>query len=96
MLCASIASIAWYWQGNLAPGFGAASFLRLSLVLAAAWLAWPSLRRPVQWLPSGIAVLLLFAIGACAMQPRLAIAIVPIIGSLIAFAGFLRAFRGRS
>ena len=77
------------------PGFGPASFLRLSFVLGAAWLAWPSLRRPAQWLPSGIAVVLLIALGACAFQPRLAIAIIPLVGSIVAFAGILRAFRGR-
>jgi len=80
---------------GLATGFGVASLIRLSLVLGALWLAWPSIRRPAQWLPPGIATIVLVAIGACAVQPRLAFALIPLAGSLIAFAGFARYFRGR-
>ncbi len=85
----------WYRGLEASGGYGAASLIRISLILAAAWLAWPSLKRPASWLPPGIAAITLIAIGACAVQPKLAIALVPIVGGLITFAGFLRFFRGR-
>jgi len=86
---------AWYLGFGFGSGFGGASLIRLSLVLGALWWAWPSIRRPARWLPPGIATVVLVAIGACAVQPRLAFALVPLAGSLIAFAGFARYFRGR-
>jgi hypothetical protein len=80
---------------DLASGFGVASLIRLSLVLGAIWLAWPSIRRPAQWLPPGIALIVLVTIGVCALQPRLAFALIPLAGGLIAFAGFAKYFRGK-
>ncbi len=83
-----------FWQG---PG-GSASFAasasgRIGLVLAALWLAWPSLRRPASWLPPGVAVLCVIALAAIAAQPRLIIVAVPAIAALIALATFVRTFR---
>jgi hypothetical protein len=69
--------------------------VRLSLLLGTLSLAWPSLKRPAQWLPAGMAAVILIAIAACAFQPRLAIAIAPLVGTLIAFAGFVRFFRSK-
>lgn len=66
---------------------------RLALVLGALWIAWPTIRRPAMWLPPGLAAVGLIALGACVVQPRLAIAIVPLLGGLIALAGFVRFFR---
>lgn len=68
---------------------------RLALVLAALWIAWPTVRRPAMWLPPGVAAVAVIALGACVVQPRLAIAIFPALGTLIALAGFLRFFRGQ-
>lgn len=68
---------------------------RLALVLAAMWIAWPTIRRPAMWLPPGVAAIALVALGACVVQPRLAIAMIPLLGGLIALAGFVRFFRGQ-
>jgi hypothetical protein len=61
--------------------------------MAALWLAWPSLRRPAKWLPPGLLAIVLVAVGACAVQPRLVFVLVPLVGGLITFAGFIRFFR---
>mgnify|MGYP001484227354 CR=1 FL=1 len=68
---------------------------RFALVLGTLWIAWPTVRRPAMWFPPGIIAVALVALGACVIQPRLAIAIVPALGTLLAFAGFVRFFRGQ-
>jgi len=83
-------------KGDLIGGIGAVSLGRTALLLGVVWMAWPSLRKPATWLPPGIAAVMLGAVIACAMQPRLVFVIAPLVGSLIAFAGFLRYFRGPS
>ncbi len=65
---------------------------RVALVLGTLWIAWPTVRRPAMWFPPGIAAV---ALMACVIQPRLAIAIIPALGTLLAFAGFVRFFRGQ-
>jgi len=67
---------------------------RLTMVMAALWMAWPAVRKPAMWLPPGALVLGLVALGACVVQPRLAIALVPAASALIAFSAILRFFRG--
>lgn len=69
--------------------------VRLALVLGTLWIAWPTVRRPAMWFPPGIIAVALAALGACVIQPRLAIALVPALGTLLAFAGFVRFFRGQ-
>jgi hypothetical protein len=66
---------------------------RLALVLAAMWLAWPTIRRPAMWLPPGLAAIALIAIGVCVVHPGLARVIIPLLGTLMALAGFIRFFR---
>jgi hypothetical protein len=92
---ALLAVLVWKLKGDTIGGVGATSLLRTSLLLGAVWLAWPSLQRPATWLPPGISAVILGGIIACAMQPKLAFVLVPLVGSLIAFAGVLRAFRGQ-
>jgi hypothetical protein len=72
-----------------------AGMLRFALVLGALWVAWPTIRRPAMWMPPGLAAVTLIAIGACVIQPRLAIALFPLVGVLITLAGFLRFFRSQ-
>jgi len=69
--------------------------IRFAVVLGTLWIAWPTVRRPAMWFPPGIVAVALIALGACVIQPRLAIAIVPAMGTLLAFAGFVRFFRGQ-
>lgn len=87
-----------YWAFHDSPGsigyVTAVGSARFALVLTALWIAWPTVRKPAMWLPPGIAAVAVVALGACVVQPRLAIAIIPLISALIAFAGFLRMFRG--
>jgi endonuclease/exonuclease/phosphatase (EEP) superfamily protein YafD len=66
---------------------------RIALVLGTLWIAWPTVRRPAMWFPPGILAVALIALGACVVQPRLAIAIIPALGTLLALAGFVRFFR---
>jgi hypothetical protein len=67
--------------------------VRLTLVMGALWLAWPTVRKPAMWFPPGILAIALIGLGICVLQPRLALALVPAIGGLIAFTAFLRFFR---
>jgi hypothetical protein len=73
----------------------AVGMVRLALVLGTLWMAWPSVRRPAMWFPPGIIAVAFAALGACVVQPRLAIALIPALGTLLAFAGFVRFFRGQ-
>ncbi len=57
---------------------------RIGLFLGALWIAWPSLQRPAQWLPPGIAMMCLMAMVVLAAQPKLRVIIVPVIAALIA------------
>ena len=82
----------WTDQGGSAS-FAASASGRVGLVLAALWLAWPSLRRPTSWLPPGIAVACVLALAVIAAQPRLVVVAIPAIAALIALAGFVRAMR---
>lgn len=77
--------------GKVAP----IGLARLAMVMAALWIAWPAVRKPAMWLPPGALLLGLVALGACVVQPRLAIALVPAASALIAFAAILRFFRGK-
>jgi hypothetical protein len=77
--------------GKVAP----IGLARLAMVMAALWIAWPAVRKPALWLPPGALMLGLVALGACVVQPRLAIALVPAASALIAFAAILRFFRGK-
>jgi len=89
-----------FWgEGNQAVGsigkVAPIGLARLAMVMAALWIAWPVVRKPAMWLPPGALVLGLIALGACVVQPRLAIALVPAASALIAFAAILRFFRGK-
>lgn len=74
--------------------FGSGSLIRLGVVFAALWLAWPSLRRPATWLPPGMAIVILGGIGVLAVQPRLLPAVLPAVGMLLSVSAAVRFFRG--
>lgn len=76
-----------------ASAFGTAAMVRIGLVLGAIWLAWDSLQRPARWFPPGIAVAGIVGIVVIAAQPRLALAVIPLIGVLIFVGSIARAFR---
>ena len=75
--------------------FASNSVLRIGIVLIALWLALPTLRKPLAWLPPGIVAACLVGIGVIAAQPRLIVVLAPAAGILLAVAGFARFFRRR-
>lgn len=83
------------WRGELESGriFASASAFRIGVVLFALWLALPSLKKPAQWLPPGMAVLCLVGIMAVAAHPRLILVIAPAIGMLLTLGWVVRMFR---
>ena len=70
--------------------FLAAATGRIGLVLSALWLAWPSLRRPAQWLPPGFAFLGILMLCVLAAQPRMIFVLVPAFGGLMVLATVVR------
>ncbi len=74
-------------------GVGAISLGRLAMLLGLVWLAWPSLQKPAEWLPSGITAIVLVCMGACAVQPRLLLVLVPLVGTLIGIGAAVRFLR---
>ncbi len=83
------------WYGSESSNvFAAAAMARIGLVLGALWLAWDSLRRPARWLPPGIAVLGVVGLIAIASQPRLALVVIPALGTLIVLGTVIRAVKG--
>ena len=66
---------------------------RVGLVLAALWIAWPTLQRPIRWLPPGIAVAGVIGIGVIAAQPRLVVVAVPALCTLLALATIVRSLK---
>jgi hypothetical protein len=79
--------LSWrYGPANVAAGGTG----RIGLVLGALWLAWPSLRRPAQWLPPGFAVMGVLALVFLAARPRMIIVVIPALGVLLALGTIIR------
>lgn len=68
--------------------------MRPALAFGCLWLAWPMVRRPVHWLPPGVAAAVLLGIGAVAARPRLLVVVLPMAGVLGALAAVIRVVRG--
>ena len=83
----------WYADGDSRKTFVAAACGRISIVLFALWLAWPSLKKPARWLPAGAPVIGVVALIVIAAQPRLIIPAIPVVGGLITLSAVVRAFR---
>lgn len=66
---------------------------RIGLVMAGLWIAWPSLLRPINWLPPGIAVLGVIAIGVIAARPTLAIVAIPLVGTALFITTIVRSIK---
>lgn len=73
--------------------FAAASAFRIGVVMFALWLALPSLRKPAQWLPPGMAILCVVGIMVVAAHPRLIAVVAPAAGVLLTLGWFVRAMR---
>jgi hypothetical protein len=84
--------IALWWWGDTSSQLYAAAMGRISLVLGALWLAQPSLRRPAQWLPPGMAVGGVILLAVLAAQPRLFVVAIPIFFALLTVAAIARTF----
>jgi len=85
--------VAWWVNEESSGKFLAAASGRIGIVLAALWLAWPSLRRPARWLPASAPVIGVIALIVVAAQPRLLIPAIPIVVGLITLSGLVRALR---
>jgi hypothetical protein len=88
------------WQNTLdqqegGGQFASNSLLRIGIVMIALWLALPTLKKPISWVPPGVVVVCLVAVGAVAAQPKLIFVIAPAVGLLLTLGGFARFFRGR-
>lgn len=73
--------------------FAAASSFRIGIVMFALWLALPTLRTPMAWLPPGMAGICLIAIMALAAHPKSIVVLGPAVGALLALGWFARSFR---
>lgn len=91
LLVGSLAA-GWYGEGG-SGNFATSAMGRIGLVLGALWLAWPSLQRPARWLPPGIAVAIVVALGVLAAQPRLIVVAIPAITGLFAVSVIVRSLR---
>ena len=86
----------WIFGSGSTAAFAAATQLRVGLVLAALWLAWPSLEKPAQWVPPGVVMMCLMGLVLLAVQPNLRVLIIPAIVGLIAFGVIVKFIRGTS
>ncbi len=82
--------VTWRYGQAGSSRFVAAATGRIGLVMAALWLAWPSLRRPARWLPPGFAIMGVVILAILAAQPRLIVVAVPAFGALLALATLIR------
>jgi hypothetical protein len=85
--------VTWGYGPDGSAKFLAASSGRIGLVMGALWLAWPSLRRPAQWLPPGFAILGVLALVVLAANPRLVVVAIPALGALLALATVIRVIK---
>ncbi len=82
------------WTGSVsAASFLVSALTRIGLVFGAIWLAWDSLQRPARWLPPGLALIGTLSIILVAAQPKLIIAVLPLLGVATVLMSILRAFR---
>ncbi|KAA5545612.1 hypothetical protein FYK55_07800 [Roseiconus nitratireducens] len=89
-------SLGAWWFGSDASGssnFLSAASGRIGIVLAALWLAWPSLKRPAKWLPASAPVIGIIALIVVAAQPKLILPAIPIVAGLVTLSALVRAFR---
>ena len=85
----------WVDGDSGSRGFASNSAFRMGVVMIAIWLALPTLNKPMRWLPPGVAVACLVAIGALAAQPRLLIVAIPAAGVLLSMTWLVRMFRAQ-
>ena len=81
VLATAVAAVVWWASdGSAASSFVAASAFRIAVVLGCLWMAWPSLKRPMDWLPAGVAGTCLIGLMVIAARPRLVVLVVPLVG----------------
>lgn len=85
--------VTWRWGDEGPARMVSAATGRIGLLLAALWLAWPSLRRPAAWLPPGIAMAGVIGLAVLAVRPTLILVVVPAIGTLAALTVFIRGLK---
>ena len=87
------ALMAWQSGDESWSVFVSAIMGRMGIVMAALWLAWPSLQRPASWLPPGIAVACVLGLVVLAANPRLVVFVIPALGALTLLATIVRSTR---
>ncbi len=83
----------WKFGTDGTARFFAASTGRVGLLMAALWLAWPSLKKPARWLPPGIAVAGVMGLAVIAVRPQLALVVFPAITAIAAITVFMRGLK---
>jgi hypothetical protein len=92
-LLSTSAWVLWRYENTGTVKMVGSATGRIGLVLAALWLAWPTLRKPASWLPPGFAVLGVLVLAIVAAQPRLILVLLPALGGLLVLASIVRAMR---
>ena len=89
----------WFFAPDASDGnsgkFAGEAMGRIGLVMGALWIAWPSIRRPAQWLPPGMAVGGVVLLGLLAARPTLIAVAIPAVGGLITVAALARMFKNK-
>ncbi|WP_246114379.1 hypothetical protein [Rubripirellula tenax] len=85
--------VTWKFGSDGSARFLSAATGRVGLLMAALWLAWPSLKKPARWLPPGIAVAGVIGLAVIAVRPQLALVVFPAIATVGAITVFVRGLR---
>lgn len=92
-LLAACGAVTWKFGGDGSSRIVSASTGRIGLMMAALWLAWPSLKRPARWLPPGIAMAGVIGLAVVAARPTLILVVLPAIGTIAAITVFIRGLK---
>lgn len=85
--------VTWKFGDDGSVRFVVAATGRVGLMMAALWLAWPSLKRPARWLPPGIAMAGVVGLAVVAARPSLVLVVLPAIGTIAAITVFVRGLK---
>lgn len=92
-LLAACVLVRWRWGTDGSIRIFSDATGRVGLVMAALWLAWPSLKKPARWLPPGIAMAGVIGLAVLAVRPQLIFVVVPAIGTIAALTFFIRGLK---
>ena len=84
-----------HWSDNASATATAAAMGRLGLMLAALFVAWPTIQRPMRALPPAVLAGVLVTIGIGCFRPRLLLVLVPVMVVVGGWTTFARRLRRR-